>query len=175
MTVLVAYSSRHGATEGIAERIAATLSARDVPAEAQPVSSCRDCSAYDAAVVGSALYMFHWTKEGARFLRRHGTELAGRPVWLFSSGPLGPDEPDAQGRPPRETAGPKELEELMDAVHAHDHHVFFGAWHKGKPKGAMERMVSLMPAARDALPEGDFRDWDEIEAWAAEIADELRS
>lgn len=30
-----------------------------------------------------------------------------------------------------------------------------------------------MPAAKDALPAGDFRDWDEIEAWAGGIADEL--
>jgi menaquinone-dependent protoporphyrinogen oxidase len=27
-----------------------------------------------------------------------------------------------------------------------------------------------MPAARDALPVGDFRNWPEVEAWAAEIA-----
>ncbi len=30
-----------------------------------------------------------------------------------------------------------------------------------------------MPFARDALPAGDFRDWDAIEAWAHEIATEL--
>jgi menaquinone-dependent protoporphyrinogen oxidase len=27
-----------------------------------------------------------------------------------------------------------------------------------------------MPAARDALPKGDFRDWPVIDAWADEIA-----
>jgi menaquinone-dependent protoporphyrinogen oxidase len=32
----------------------------------------------------------------------------------------------------------------------------------------------VMPAARDALPEGDFRDWPEIEAWAAGIARDLQ-
>jgi menaquinone-dependent protoporphyrinogen oxidase len=30
-----------------------------------------------------------------------------------------------------------------------------------------------MPAARAALPAGDFRDWPAIEAWAAQIAAEL--
>jgi len=30
-----------------------------------------------------------------------------------------------------------------------------------------------MPAARDALPVGDFRDWPEIEAWAADTTREL--
>lgn len=30
-----------------------------------------------------------------------------------------------------------------------------------------------MPAAKNALPAGDFRDWDAIDAWVGEIADEL--
>jgi menaquinone-dependent protoporphyrinogen oxidase len=30
-----------------------------------------------------------------------------------------------------------------------------------------------MPAGRELLPEGDFRDWAEIESWAGEIAREL--
>jgi hypothetical protein len=44
----------------------------------------------------------------------------------------------------------------------------------GVARAGSERLVALMPAARDALPEGDFRDWPEIEAWAAEIARALR-
>lgn len=30
-----------------------------------------------------------------------------------------------------------------------------------------------MPAIRDILPDGDFRDWDAIDAWADAIAGEL--
>jgi hypothetical protein len=30
-----------------------------------------------------------------------------------------------------------------------------------------------MPAIREAMPYGDFRDWPEIEAWAVGIAREL--
>ena len=51
--------------------------------------------------------------------------------------------------------------------------MFFGAWEKGKPVGMAERFVTLMPAARDAMPVGDFRDWDAIDAWADGIAAEL--
>jgi menaquinone-dependent protoporphyrinogen oxidase len=42
-----------------------------------------------------------------------------------------------------------------------------------RPAGLAERLVSLMPAARDALPTGDFRDWPAIDAWADGIADDL--
>jgi menaquinone-dependent protoporphyrinogen oxidase len=173
-TVLVAYASRHGATQGIAERIAEDLRAAGLAAEVRPVRSAGDLGAFDAFVVGSAVYVFHWMKEAKRFLKDHSDQLAGKPVWLFSSGPLGADEPDAKGRDPRAEAGPKELAELQELVGARDHHVFFGAFHRDKPIGMTERFVMRMPAARDALPEGDFRDWEEIDAWADGIARALR-
>ncbi len=33
--------------------------------------------------------------------------------------------------------------------------------------------MALLPAARSALPKGDFRDWPAIDAWADEIAHDL--
>jgi menaquinone-dependent protoporphyrinogen oxidase len=34
-----------------------------------------------------------------------------------------------------------------------------------------ERLARMMPAVKDTLPEGDFREWDVIDAWAREIAE----
>jgi len=119
--------------------------------------------------------MFHWLKDALELVRRNRTVLAGKPVWLFSSGPLGTEALDAKGRDQKEAAIPKEIAELREAVGARDHRVFFGAYEQGrKPIGLAERFVSHMPAAREALPEGDFRDWPEIEAWAAGIARDLQ-
>jgi menaquinone-dependent protoporphyrinogen oxidase len=42
MTVLVTYATRHGATAGIAERIAAGLEQAGLPADARPVGEVRD-------------------------------------------------------------------------------------------------------------------------------------
>jgi len=89
MRVLVAYASRHGATQGIAERIGETLRAAGVEAEVQPAASVKRAAGYDAYVIGSAAYMFHWLKDAVGFVRRNRAALAGKPVWLFSSGPLG--------------------------------------------------------------------------------------
>jgi menaquinone-dependent protoporphyrinogen oxidase len=175
MAVLVAYASRHGATEGIAQRIAETLRASGADAEALPVAAVSDLRGYDAFVIGSAVYMFHWMKEATTFLRRNREVLAARPVWLFSSGPLGGEETDAQVRDSREVAAAKETGDLVETVNAREHHMFFGAFQRGKPVGLAERIVMLMPAARDAFPEGDFRDWDEIDRWAGGIARALRA
>ena len=173
MSILVAYASKHGATEGIAERIGERLRAAGLEVEVRPAGAVRDLAAYDAFVVGSAVYMFHWMKEAARFLRRNQAVLAEQPVWLFSSGPLGTEATDPQGHDLLAVSAPKGIAELEEAVNARGHRVFFGAFHRGKPSGFGERMVAVMPAARAALPEGDFRDWDDIGNWAESIAHEL--
>lgn len=176
MTVLVAYASRHGATAGIAERIAADLLAAGFPAEARSVNDVRDVAEYDAFVIGSSAYMFHWLKKATAFVKRHRAVLAERPVWLFSSGPLGTDLVDEEGRDIFEASRPKEFEELQTLLHPRGDHVFFGAWDPDAPAiGIGERFLRLLPASRAAMPAGDFRDWPAIDAWAAEIANELRA
>ncbi len=168
LSVLVAYASKHGATEGIAERIAARLEAAGCSAEVRPVQAVGDLTGYDAFVIGSALYMFHWLKAGTKFVRRNHVILASRPVWLFSSGPVGTETTDDEGRDVRTVSGPKELPEFTEELNPRDHHVFFGAVdHDKLGKGLAERMSAKW------LPEGDFRDWQEIDVWAAAIAEEL--
>ena len=175
MHVLVAYASRHGSTQGIAERIAETLRSAGLDAEAKPAATVSNLAGYDAFVVGSATYMFHWEKAARAFVHRNRAVLAAKPTWLFSSGPLGTEATDAQGRDAKVVAMPKEIDELRAAVNARDHEMFFGAWDRSQKKvGLAERFMALMPAARDALPVGDFRDWPAIEAWAAGIAAELQ-
>lgn len=176
MHVLVAYASRHGATRGIAERIAETLIAAGLDAEVRTAASVKDLHGYDAFVIGSAAYMVHWLKEAKGLVEHNRSVLADKPVWLFSSGPLGTEPLDEKGRDQKISAQPKEIPALAAAVHARDHHVFFGAYQRDRaPIGLAERFVSAMPAARDALPDGDFRDWPEIEAWASSIARDLQS
>jgi menaquinone-dependent protoporphyrinogen oxidase len=169
MTVLVAYASKHGATRGIAERIADQLRAAGQAAEAGPVQEAADLAGYSAFVVGSAVYNAHWQKEAAAFVTRNRALLAGRPVWLFSSGPLGTEATDAQGRELAVVAEPKEIAGFRQAVGPRDHRVFFGALDPGKLSFA-ERAIRKLPAARAMLPEGDLRNWDQIEAWASGIA-----
>jgi menaquinone-dependent protoporphyrinogen oxidase len=129
---------------------------------------------YDAVVIGAAAYPFHWLKAATRFVKRHREELRRRPVWLFSSGPLGTDLVDEDGRDILESTRPREFAELHDLISPREERVFFGAWDpEAPPVGLGERLVRRMPAARDAIPAGDFRDWPAIEAWAADIATEL--
>jgi menaquinone-dependent protoporphyrinogen oxidase len=172
VSMLVAYASKHGSTQEIAERIAEKLNAAGQQSEPRPVKAVSDLTGHDAFVIGSAVYNAHWQKEATEFVRRNRAVLADRPVWLFSSGSLGTKGTDAKGRDLREAAEPKEITEFREAIRPRDHRVFFGALDPAKLTFA-ERTIRKLPAARAMLPEGDFRDWAEIEAWAEGIAQEL--
>ncbi len=174
MQILVAYASRHGSTQGIAARVAERLRADGTDVALLAAAEVPDPSQYDAFVVGGAAYMFHWLKDATSFVRKHQVLLAERPTWLFSSGPIGTDTVDEEGRDVLETTVPKEFAELRDAIHPRGEKVFFGAMDPAaKPIGMTERIVTLLPAARNAFPRGDFRDWAAIDAWADEIARDL--
>ncbi len=175
MRVLIAYTSRCGATQGIAERIAAVLRREGMDAVVQPAQHADDPVGYDAVVIGSAAYYFHWMKHSTEFVRSNCDVLAELPVWLFSSGPLGTKANDAQGRDLRAVTIPKEIAEFMETIRPRDHRVFFGAMNPEK-LSFPHRLVLKLPVNRDnaIFPLGDFRDWNDIEGWATAIAQELK-
>jgi menaquinone-dependent protoporphyrinogen oxidase len=136
MRVLIAYATKHGATEGIAARIGDGLASAGHDPDVRDAGDVADLAGYDAFVLGSAAYIGHWRKEAIELARRLEQERGERPVWLFSSGPLGED-PTSLTLP--------------------------------------EKAMRKLPAGKALLPEGDFRDWDDIDAWAASIAADLGS
>jgi menaquinone-dependent protoporphyrinogen oxidase len=164
MTVLVTAASKHGATREIAEAIALVLDEHGVSAEYVDLDEVGDLGRYEAVVLGSAVYMGQWLTEARNFIDWYGGELAERPTWLFSSGPIVADPPKPD--PADEAAGIHALE----ATHAREHKLFAGKVDKGK-LGLLEK--AAVRAAHAS--EGDYRDWDEIERWATQIAAQLRT
>ncbi len=169
MAILVTYASKHGATQGIAERIAEKLRLLGKQVEVQPIKAVRTVGAYEAIVIGAAAYYGSWMKEASEFVRSNRESLASRPVWMFSSGPVGEGEVDEKGQDKRKVAAPKEFAEFSAAIRPREQQVFFGVVNRSK-MGFAERMFANLPAGRTLLPEGDFRDWPEIDAWAERIA-----
>lgn len=161
MTVLVTYASKHGSTQGIAEHIAEKLRQLGKQVEVRPVEAVENPDGYEAFVIGSAVYYGSWLKEATEWVRSNRTILALHPVWLFSDGPLGTEVKDAEQQP-------KEMAEFQQTIKPRDERIFFGALDHHKLSFA-ERMV--VKAVR--APEGDFRDWQTIDDWAATIARDL--
>ena len=161
MTVLVTYASKHGSTRGIAERISAQLKQMGKETDVRSVDAVSDVGSYQAFVIGSAIYYGSWMKEATEWVHRNQAILANRPVWLFSSGPLGTDIQDAEQQP-------KEIVDFQKTINPRDHQVFFGSLDHNK-LSFTERMVLKAVRAH----EGDYRDWAAIDAWAESIARDL--
>lgn len=119
---------------------------------------------YDAAVLGSAVYIKHWRGDATRFLRRHADELSRRPFWVFSSGPVGA----AGGAGDPAWVEPSRIVEQLEDLGVRKH-VVFGGRLPTDPRNPLERaLVQRTPRAYH-----DRRDWAEIRAWASGIAAEL--
>jgi len=160
MRVLVASASKHGSTTEIARAIGTALLLRMVDTDVRTVESVVSVEGYDGVVLGSGIYMGHWLEPAKRFIEQHSEALQQRPVWLFSSGPL--------GDPPKPMTDPTDVADLIEATHAREHRIFAGSLDKSE-LGIAER--AIVAAVR--APEGDFRAWDEIDAWAGTIVAEL--
>lgn len=158
MKILVAVASRHGSTREIADAIADELRASGHAVARRDAHDVDLDDAYDAAIVGSAIYLGSWLADARQFVTRNRARLATVPVWLFSSGPLGADHSQ-----PKEN--PIHLAELMQLTGAREHRIWVGKLDRSQ-LGLGERLIARMVRA----PEGDFRDWGAVRAWAREIA-----
>ena len=140
MTVLVTAASKHGATREIAEAIARVLDEHGVSAECVDLDKVGDLGRYEAVVLGSAVYMGQWLKEARSFIDWYAGELAERPTWLFSSGPIVGDPPKPD--PADEAAGIHALE----AAHAREHKLFAGK--VTRASSASSRRLPCAPRTR---------------------------
>ena len=80
MNILVTYASKYGATQEIAERIGEVLRQAGLQVDILPVASIRNLAAYEAVILGSAIYVGKWHKEAETFLRTNEKVLAERNV-----------------------------------------------------------------------------------------------
>lgn len=165
LRVLVSAASRHGSTAEIAAAIRDELQQRGLRARVLPPEEVTTFDSCDAVVLGSAVYVGHWLQSAMDLVTRCRDEFAGRPVWLFTSGPVG--KPSGKLAQQMDT-DPVELPLLRDATGFREHRVFPG---KLNPKSLpFTQRVSLL-VFRGLT--GDFRDWAEVRRWADGIADQL--
>ncbi|MFF1680086.1 flavodoxin domain-containing protein [Streptomyces sp. NPDC058256] len=159
-SVLVAYGTTNGSTAQIAEAIAEVLRKDGLTVDVLPAQSVASVASYEAVVVGGGVYAGRWQKHARRFVRHHGRALAGRPLWMFSSGPL---DASASERDIPPVPGVKKAMARLDA---RGHATFGGCLEEGA-KGFIARKIVTSGKG------GDFRDFEQIEAWAVRIGAEL--
>ena len=161
MRVLVMPASKHGGTAEIGRAIATALRAEGIDVDVSQPEHMLNPSIYDGFVLGSAIYLGKWLERAAEFVDEYRDVIRRKPTWLFSSGPLGDSKPD---EPIRQDV----IDDLMTLTGAREHRLFSGRI-RFDDLGRSERFVARWVG----VEEGDYREWDLIKSWTAQIAAEL--
>ena len=159
--VLVSVASGHGSTTEIARVIGDTLASNHIDVDMVPPAVVDSIEDYDAVILGSAIYSGHWLAPARDFAVRFRGPLAIRPVWLFSSGPVG----DAPGN-----LEPADVTRIRQAIPVCGHWTFAG---KLDPQALSLVERTSLAVFRRGATRGDFRDWETITDWAGSIAAHL--
>lgn len=158
--ILVTAATRHGSTRDIADRIALVLRSHGHDAVSLPMAEVLTLDGVDNLVLGSAIYYGGWLTEAEAFVATHANAIKGIPTWAFSSGPI--------GDPPLPEGAPQRAEATLAGLGLREHKIFAGRVDRAA-LGIRERTVLKVVKAE----EGDFRRWDEIEDWAAQVGTQL--
>jgi menaquinone-dependent protoporphyrinogen oxidase len=92
--ILVAYATKHGSTQAVAEAIAASLREQGLVVDLCPAGTVADLDEYGGVVLGGALYVGRLHADARRFLRRHHRALKRLGLAAFAMGPLTTEEKD---------------------------------------------------------------------------------
>ena len=161
MRILVVVASKHQATAEIGDAIVDELRAARHEAKRVTPQEVRNLDGVDAVVLGSAVYMTQWMESMRSLVGRLGHELRQRPVWAFSCGLAGVAASGRVQDPVRASTVIRQLDPI-------GYTTFAG---RLDPSALVLRERSVVRLS--GAPEGDYRDWDEIRAWARGIARQL--
>jgi len=157
--ILVAYASRAGSTGEVAEAIGQVLCEAGAAVDVRLAKEVTDLSPYRAVVVGSGIRVGKWLPEAVEFVERHREALSRMPVAYFLVC-LTLKEDTEENR--RTVAA--YLDPVRDLVQPVDVGLFAGVMDYNKLPFIFRLMMKAMKS-----PEGDFRNWETIRAWAGQV------
>ncbi|MDD3248495.1 MAG: flavodoxin domain-containing protein [Methanosarcina sp.] len=168
--VLVAYASKYGSTQEVAEAVAAVLRESGLVVDLEPMREVKTLEEYTAVVLGAPLYMLHWHKEARGFLSRHRETLTKRPVAIFALGPFNDEEKEwkeVRAQLNKELAKFPWLTPIAIEI--------FGGKFDPKNLRFPDNLIAKLPASPlRNMPASDARDWTAIRAWASNLATQLQ-
>jgi len=85
-SILVAYATRYGSTQEVAEQVAVTLRESGLEVSLRPAREVEALDEYRAVVLGVPLYIGRWLRDGRRFLEVARECVQKKPVLLLKGG-----------------------------------------------------------------------------------------
>ena len=159
--VLVTYASKYGSTGGVADAIGKELCSKDAAADVVLIKNANNISSYQGVIIGSAIYMGKWMSEAIDFVKENRDILRQVPVAYFLVC-MTLSRPTEENR----AKALSYIDPILKAV-PEIKPVCIGTF-----AGAMDynnlSWINKKILKSKGTPEGDFRDWNVIRAWARE-------
>lgn len=174
MKVLIVYGTRYGTAAEIAEEIGKVMEAEGAVVDLVNLKGLKnyDVSPYDLVVAGSGIKMGKWTGESLKFLKKNRDSLLDKKVALFvSCGSANKEESRAEGQE-------KYLDEVAQKYLKNQPVAtgLFGSVYDPDAKHGLMYNFTKKYVKEELEKEGidtskryDYRDWDEIRAWARKL------
>lgn len=161
--ILVAYASKKGSTADIARAIARELGNAGFVVDVTRMEDVSSLEPYDALVLGTPVYAGKFLADIPAFVRRNSERIARIPIAGFITGiaPVFPEagDPDAIAEKLVQAMGPgKPVAVTM-----------FAGKFESREHGILVRSLGKVMK----IPEGDFRDWNAISAWARGLPEKM--
>jgi len=161
--ILVAYGSFAGSTAETAVFIGKKLSEKGMTADVKPVEKIKTIEGYDAVIIGSAVEMGKLKGSVIRFTEKNKAALTKVPVAIFVVClTMQKDTPENR----------KTVSAYLDPIKAIVKPVGEGLFPgriRYKDIPFPQSILTLMPAFKKAVPEGDWMNWGAVEAWVGEV------
>jgi len=157
--VLVAYSSWCGSTAEMATEMARVITEKGETVDLLPVKDVKDLDAYKSVVLGSAIRVGKWNGDAVDFVQRYQAALAQKPTAFFTVCMTLKDDTAEN----RQTVSAY-LDPVRALVKPRKEGFFAGKVDYKKMNFFMGFLMRNMIKA----PEGDYRNWDTVRAWAGE-------
>ena len=157
--ILIAYASKAGSTAEVAVRLGEDLAKQNASIDVLPISKVADLSPYQTVIFGSAIRVGKILPEAMAFIEKNQTALQQKPFHLFIL--CMTLEKDTEEN--RKTVSAY-LDPVRALVKPASEGLFAGVMNLARLPFIERVMITLMKA-----PTGDFRRWDQIQAWGQNL------
>ncbi len=169
--VLVAFATKYGSTQEVAETVAGVLRERGLAVDLQPMRKVRALADYRAVVLGAPIYIGSLHKDAQQFLARYQETLSKQPTAIFALGPTRDDKTEWE----EVRAGLDQELAKLSWFKPIALEIFGGKYDPTKLRFPDSLLKSLPASPLHDAPASDLRDWTAIRTWANDLAAKLES
>lgn len=180
MKALIVYGTRYGTAAEIAEEIRKVVESEGIEVDLINSKGIKnyDVSPYDMVIVGSGIKMGKWTKTSLKFMENNKSTLSSKKVALFvTCGAANDEKTIAEGQ--EKYLDDTALKYLSSKPVAMG--LFGSVFDPDARHGLMYKLATKFIIKKELEKQGidtskrhDYRDWNEIRAWALNLANMLK-